>query len=49
MNYKDSGVDIDAGNEFVKNLKTKAPSIGGFGGMFEVPRGYKEPLSLIHI
>tara|TARA_B000000557_G_scaffold118322_1_gene95972 strand:- start:892 stop:1788 length:897 start_codon:yes stop_codon:yes gene_type:complete len=44
MNYKDSGVDIDAGNEFVKNLKTKAPSIGGFGGMFEVPRGYEEPV-----
>tara|TARA_B100000287_G_scaffold17065_1_gene17105 strand:+ start:4766 stop:5662 length:897 start_codon:yes stop_codon:yes gene_type:complete len=44
MNYKDSGVDIDAGNEFVKNLKKKAPSIGGFGGMFEVPRGYEEPI-----
>ncbi len=44
MNYKDSGVDIDAGNEFVKNLKTKAPSIGGFGGRFEVPRGYEEPI-----
>ena len=44
MNYKDSGVDIDAGNEFVKNLKTKAPSIGGFGGMFDVPRGYEEPV-----
>ena len=44
MNYKDSGVDIDAGNEFVENLKKKAPSIGGFGGMFEVPRGYEEPV-----
>ena len=44
MNYKDSGVDIDAGNEFVTNLKKKAPSIGGFGGMFEVPRGYEEPV-----
>ncbi len=44
MNYKDSGVDIDAGNEFVKELKKKAPSIGGFGGMFEVPRGYEEPV-----
>ena len=44
MNYKDSGVDIDAGNEFVKNLKKKAPSIGGFGGMFEVPCGYEEPV-----
>ena len=44
MNYKDSGVDIDAGNEFVKELKKKAPSIGGFGGMFKVPRGYEEPI-----
>ena len=44
MNYKDSGVDIDAGNEFVKELKKKAPSIGGFGGMFEVPCGYEEPI-----
>ena len=44
MNYKDSGVDIDAGNEFVKKLKKKAPSIGGFGGMFKVPCGYEEPI-----
>ena len=32
MNYKDSGVDIEAGNAFVETLKEKAPSIGGFGG-----------------
>ncbi len=44
MNYKDSGVDIEAGNAFVQRLKEKAPSIGGFGGMFKVPRGYEEPL-----
>jgi|TARA_B100001113_G_scaffold236430_1_gene194407 phosphoribosylformylglycinamidine cyclo-ligase len=44
MNYKDSGVDIEAGNAFVDELKKKAPSIGGFGGMFEVPRGYEEPV-----
>ena len=44
MNYKDSGVDIEAGNEFVKKLKKKAPSIGGFSGMFKVPRGYEEPV-----
>ena len=29
MNYKDSGVDIEAGNAFAKRLKEKAPSIGG--------------------
>jgi phosphoribosylformylglycinamidine cyclo-ligase len=44
MNYKDSGVDIEAGNAFVEKLKEKAPSIGGFGGMFKVPRGYEEPI-----
>ena len=44
MNYKESGVDIDRGNAFVEELKKKAPSIGGFGGMFEVPRGYEEPV-----
>ena len=44
MDYKTGGVDIDAGNEFVKELKKKAPCIGGFGGMFKVPRGYEEPI-----
>ena len=44
MNYKDSGVDLEAGRSFVETLKHKAPSIGGFGGMFEVPRGYDEPV-----
>ena len=44
MNYKDSGVDLEAGRSFVETLKHKAPSIGGFGGMFEVPRGYEEPV-----
>ena len=44
MNYKDSGVDIEAGNAFVEELKKKAPAIGGFGGMFKVPRGYEEPV-----
>ena len=44
MNYKDAGVDVEAGNAFVEQLKKEAPSIGGFGGMFEVPRGYEEPV-----
>ena len=44
MSYKDSGVDIEAGNAFVEELKKKAPAIGGFGGMFKVPRGYEEPI-----
>ena len=37
-------VDIEAGNAFVERLKLKAPGIGGFSGMFEVPHGYKEPV-----
>ena len=44
MNYKNSGVDIEAGNAFVQRLKEKAPSIGGFGGMFRVPSGYEKPI-----
>ena len=44
MNYKDSGVDIEAGNAFVEKLKKQAPTIGGFGGMFRVPSGYEEPI-----
>ena len=44
MNYKDSGVDIQAGNAFVDRLKKKAPSIGGFNGMMQVPSGFEEPV-----
>jgi len=44
MDYKSSGVDIEAGNAFVERLKDKVPTIGGFGGMYKVPRGYEEPI-----
>ena len=44
MDYKTSGVDIEAGNAFVARLKEKAPTICGFGGMYKVPRGYEEPI-----
>lgn len=53
ISYKDSGVDIDAGNEFVRAIKplvqsTKTKytlgSIGGFAGGFALPSGYKEPI-----
>jgi len=44
MDYKTSGVDIEAGNAFVKRLKEKAPSIGGFGGAFKIPTGYEKPV-----
>ena len=42
--YKSTGVDIEAGNAFVERLKEKVPTIGGFGGMYKVPRGYEEPI-----
>ncbi|MGK0255951.1 MAG: phosphoribosylformylglycinamidine cyclo-ligase [Arcobacteraceae bacterium] len=55
ISYKDAGVDIDAGNSFVENIKpyvksTKIPGvlggIGSFAGAFELPTGYKEPVIL---
>ena len=44
MDYKTSGVDIEKGREFVEELKTKIPTIGGFNGMFEIPSGYEKPV-----
>ena len=44
LDYKTAGVDIEAGNNFVKDLKKKVPNLGGFGGMIKVPSGYEEPI-----
>ena len=41
IDYKTAGVDIDAGNEFAKSIPIASH---GFGGMFEVPTGYEEPI-----
>ncbi|RDX34202.1 phosphoribosylformylglycinamidine cyclo-ligase [Arcobacter sp. HD9-500m-PIT-SAG03] len=55
ISYKDAGVDIDAGNQFVENIKPHVKStmipgvlggIGSFAGAFELPTGYKEPVLL---
>ncbi len=55
ISYKDAGVDIDAGNSFVENIKplvksTKIPGvlggIGSFAGAFELPTGFKNPVML---
>ena len=44
IDYKTTGVDINLGRSFVKEIKKRAPSIGGFGGMFKIPHGYEEPI-----
>ncbi len=54
LRYKDSGVDIEAGNELVERIKPIAAKtrtagvmagLGGFGSMFELPLDrYKNPV-----
>lgn len=53
ISYRDAGVDIDAGEQLVQNIKPlvaktrrkeQLGGIGGFGGLFEVPQGYKRPV-----
>ena len=54
LNYRAAGVDIDAGNELVERIKPVIKStrregcvgsIGGFGGLFELPLDrYRQPL-----
>ena len=54
MDYRQSGVDIDAGNEAVRRIKSLARAtftpdvlseIGSFGGLFRIPlSGYAEPV-----
>ena len=44
MNYKSSGVDIEAGRSFIKKIQQKAPTIGGFSGMMKIPSGYLKPV-----
>jgi phosphoribosylformylglycinamidine cyclo-ligase len=54
MDYRESGVDIDAGNETVRRIKSLAKAtftpgvlsdIGSFGGLFRLDRDrYKDPV-----
>jgi phosphoribosylformylglycinamidine cyclo-ligase len=54
LNYRDAGVNIDAGNSLVEKIKpvaarTRRPGVmaglGGFGGLFELPLDrYKQPV-----
>ncbi len=53
LSYRDAGVDIDAGDRLVENIKpfakrTMRPEvlagIGGFGALFEISRNYRNPV-----
>ena len=55
ISYKDAGVDIDAGNGFIEDIKADVKStfdsnviggIGSFAGAYALPSGYKEPVIL---
>ncbi|SES96453.1 phosphoribosylformylglycinamidine cyclo-ligase [Anaerobranca gottschalkii] len=53
FSYKGSGVDIQRGNSLIPfykecgektKIKGVLGSIGGFGGLFKIPQGYKSPV-----
>ena len=53
LTYASAGVSIDAGDELVQRIKPLAKrtmipgvmgGIGGFGALFEVPKGYRDPI-----
>jgi phosphoribosylformylglycinamidine cyclo-ligase len=53
MDYRQAGVDVEAGRAFVDKIRamvegTRRPEVlgalGGFGGCFELPSGYRRPV-----
>jgi phosphoribosylformylglycinamidine cyclo-ligase len=53
MDYKDAGVDVEAGRAFVNQIRDLVHStfrpeviggLGGFSGCFQLPGGFKEPV-----
>lgn len=53
LSYRDAGVDIDAGDRLVENIKPLAKKtmrpevltgIGGFGALFEISKKYRDPV-----
>jgi phosphoribosylformylglycinamidine cyclo-ligase len=53
LSYRDAGVDIDAGDRLIENIKPFAKrtlrpevltGIGGFGALFEISRKYQNPV-----
>ena len=53
MDYREAGVNIEAGRDFVEQIRQQVQStyraevlggLGGFGGYFQLPQGYQEPV-----
>jgi len=53
LDYRQAGVDIEAGRTFVEKIRDSVArthragvlgSLGGFGGCFEIPAGYRQPV-----
>ena len=53
MDYRDAGVDVEAGRAFVDKIRNLVQSthrpevlggLGGFSGCFELPSGYRQPI-----
>ncbi|MEB3309657.1 MAG: phosphoribosylformylglycinamidine cyclo-ligase [Snowella sp.] len=53
MDYQSAGVDVEAGRRFVEQIRSGVEStyrpgvlgsLGGFGGLFQLPTGYREPI-----
>ena len=53
MDYRESGVNIETGRDFVEQIRRQVQStyraevlggLGGFGGYFQLPQGYQEPV-----
>ena len=53
MDYREAGVDVEAGRDFVEQIRRGVEStyrpgvlggLGGFGGLFQLPSGYREPV-----
>ncbi|MBW4472237.1 MAG: phosphoribosylformylglycinamidine cyclo-ligase [Stenomitos rutilans HA7619-LM2] len=53
MDYREAGVDVEAGRAFVQRIRSMVDSttrpevlgnVGGFSGLFQLPVGYREPV-----
>jgi phosphoribosylformylglycinamidine cyclo-ligase len=53
MDYQQAGVNIELGREFIQQISSKVKTtyregvlggLGGFGGCFQLPSGYQEPV-----